>query len=453
MKKYLKGAICAAVWVVAAAGCSNFLKGGDLSKDPNNPLNATSRQFYGAVQSNLWQQQSGDLARLVSLWMQSTFGEARQMAGVYAYTGVTEGSYDAEFARAYQGGGILDLRTIDVQSLVTGDSLFLGISKIVEAWLIGTNADIWGDIPYSQADSFSVYPQPVLDPQQTVYAAVQAGLSEGIVDLQTGVGGGPGGVDLVYGGDPDKWIALAHTLKARFYLHTAEAVGAEAYASALTEANLGINSNDGDYIGNFSGSQAAESNPWWQFVDSDGPTGRSGDLVASNSFLWTLMQSQSDPRFSDYFEPGNDATGEFSTVRENPTYPQPYVTYNENLLIKAEAQLQTGATGPALITLNQERAAWGTATPWHSAFTLAPIGSASLSAIMTEKYIVLFQNIETWNDYKRTCVPALTPVNDSRGGVIPGRLLYPVQERQTNTNVPPAGQQPPRNWNDPNACT
>jgi len=453
VKKYLKGAICAAVWVVAAAGCSNFLKGGDLSKDPNNPLNATSRQFYGAVQSNLWQQQSGDLARLVSLWMQSTFGEARQMAGVYAYTGVTEGSYDAEFARAYQGGGILDLRTIDVQSLVTGDSLFLGISKIVEAWLIGTNADIWGDIPYSQADSFSVYPQPVLDPQQTVYAAVQAGLSEGIVDLQTGVGGGPGGVDLVYGGDPDKWIALAHTLKARFYLHTAEAVGAEAYASALTEANLGINSNDGDYIGNFSGSQAAESNPWWQFVDSDGPTGRSGDLVASNSFLWTLMQSQSDPRFSDYFEPGNDATGEFSTVRENPTYPQPYVTYNENLLIKAEAQLQTGATGPALITLNQERAAWGTATPWHSAFTLAPIGSASLSAIMTEKYIVLFQNIETWNDYKRTCVPALTPVNDSRGGVIPGRLLYPVQERQTNTNVPPAGQQPPRNWNDPNACT
>ena len=46
---------------------------------------------------------------------------------------------------------------------------------------------------------------------------------------------------------------------------------------------------------------------------------------------------------------------------------------------------------------------------------------------MTEKYIVLFQNIETWNDYKRTCIPSLTPVNNSQGGVIPGRLLYPLQ--------------------------
>jgi len=72
---------------------------------------------------------------------------------------------------------------------------------------------------------------------------------------------------------------------------------------------------------------------------------------------------------------------------------------------------------------------------------------------MTEKYIVLFQNIETWNDYKRTCIPNLTPVNNSQGGVIPGRLLYPLQERQTNPNIPAPSQQPARNWNDPNACT
>jgi len=72
---------------------------------------------------------------------------------------------------------------------------------------------------------------------------------------------------------------------------------------------------------------------------------------------------------------------------------------------------------------------------------------------MTEKYIALLQNIETWNDYKRTCIPNLTPVNNSQGGVIPGRLLYPLQERQTNPNIPLPSQQPARNWNDPNACT
>jgi len=452
VKQQLKGAICAAVLTVVAAGCNNFLKGGDLTTDPNNPLEASPKQFFGSVQSNLWQMQTGDLARLTSLWMQQVIGVQRQMKDEYEYQGIVEGSFDAEYARAYQGGGRLDLLKVDSISSIFGDSLMLGVSKIVEAWMIGTDADIWGDIPFSQADSFTVYPTPALDPQQAVYASLQNLLSEAIADLETGAGVGPEEFDLVYGGDPAKWIALAHTLKARFFLHTAEAVGATAYQSALAEANLGIADNSGDYIANFSGSQALESNPWWQFVDADGSTGRSGDLVAMPSHLSTLMTSLSDPRFSDYFDPGNDNTSEFSPVRENPTYPQPFVTFNENLLIKAEAQFQTGDPGGALTTLNQERAAWATATPWHSAFTVPAIGASSLSAIMTEKYIVMFQNVETWNDYKRTCIPSLTPVNNSQGGVIPGRLLYPLNEHQTNPNFPAPGQQPARNWNDPNPC-
>lgn len=453
----LKGAICAAALVVVAAGCNNFLKGGDLTKDPNNPLNATPKQLFSSVQSNLWIQQTSDLARLTSMWMQQVVGVARQAYGTYTFTGVTESSFDAEFARAYQGGGILDLRKIDSTSVVLGDSIFLGISKVTEAWLISVNADIWGDIPYSQADSFFVYPQPVLDPQQTVYDVVEARLSEAIAELQSGIGSGPQGSDLVYGGDPDKWTALAHTLKARVWLHQAEKLGTPAYASALVEAAQGISSNDGDYVANFSGSQAGESNPWWQFLDANGTTGRNGDIVATDSYLENLLSSTHDPRFADYFQTGSVDTYDFSPFRENPTYPQPFVTYNENLLIQAEAQLQTGATGAALTSLNTERAAWALSLDptkaWHRAYTLAPAASATLSAIMTEKYIVLFQNIETWNDYKRTCIPALTPVAGGVNGVIPGRLLYPVGERQTNTNIPAVNVQPPRNWNDPNACS
>ena len=151
------------------------------------------------------------------------------MKDEYEYQGVVEGSFDAEFARSYQGGGLLDLRKIDSMSVIFGDSIFLGISQVLQAWFIGTDADIWGDIPYSQADSFSTYPTPALDPQQTVYSEIQTTLSNGIADLQTGTGAGPGGYDLVYNGDATKWIALAHTLKARFYLHTAEQLGTPAY--------------------------------------------------------------------------------------------------------------------------------------------------------------------------------------------------------------------------------
>ena len=43
----------------------------------------------------------------------------------------------------------------------------------------------------------------------------------------------------------------------------------------------------------------------------------------------------------------------------------------------------------------------------------------TLADIMTEKYIALFQNTEVWNDWKRTCLPALTPAQGTVGG-IPG---------------------------------
>jgi hypothetical protein len=76
----------------------------------------------------------------------------------------------------------------------------------------------------------------------------------------------------------------------------------------------------------------------------------------------------------------------------------------------------------------------------------------TLADIMTEKYIALFQNIEVWNDWKRTCLPALTPAQGTVGG-IPARLLYAQSERNTNPNVPLPSDQPARNWNDPNACS
>ncbi|MEO8579534.1 MAG: SusD/RagB family nutrient-binding outer membrane lipoprotein, partial [Gemmatimonadales bacterium] len=78
---------------------------------------------------------------------------------------------------------------------------------------------------------------------------------------------------------------------------------------------------------------------------------------------------------------------------------------------------------------------------------------ASLQTIMEEKYIALFQNIEVWNDWKRTCFPTLTPALGKTR--IPGRLYYGQTEEQTNPNTPPSSAQnlfTVRNPNDPNPC-
>ena len=82
---------------------------------------------------------------------------------------------------------------------------------------------------------------------------------------------------------------------------------------------------------------------------------------------------------------------------------------------------------------------------------VAAAGPALLRAILTEKYIAEFQNIEAWNDYKRTCFPNFTPTVP--GLIIPARLFYDLAERQTNTSIPAPQDQPSRNANDPANAT
>jgi hypothetical protein len=85
---------------------------------------------------------------------------------------------------------------------------------------------------------------------------------------------------------------------------------------------------------------------------------------------------------------------------------------------------------------------------------LAP-AQVTLQTIMEEKYIALFQNVEVWSDYRRTCFPVLDPAGSATE--IPGRVYYGQAEENANPNTPTVAQQDGanggRNPNDPSACT
>jgi hypothetical protein len=305
---------------------------------------------------------------------------------------------------------------------------------------------VWGDIPYSEAVANTTTPK--LDPQQDVYAAVQAKLDTAVTMLTSKAGTGPDGADLFYSGDATKWLHLAHTIKARYFLHVAERQGNAAYQSALSEAQLGL--QKGEDFRTYQSSDPNEQNSWYQFTVIQ----RSGYL-SPGAFLVNLLKARSDPRLATYFDPnaagqyvgaapgqqGSATIASFDADRVSPGFRQPVVTYAENQLIIAEAAFKLGQTALAASAYNAERADAGVPTA----------GSVTLDDIMTEKYIALFQNAEVWNDWKRTCIPALTPASGTVGG-IPARLLYAQSERNTNPNVPLPGAQPARNWNDPTGC-
>jgi starch-binding outer membrane protein, SusD/RagB family len=433
------------------SGCGDFLTGPKLSDNPNRPVTATNANLLVASQTDLAFLLEGHLGRTICIWMQQCAGTQLQYNNLGKYI-VGDDDYITSWYNVYDNGGLVDLRLLQRQALATNDSSYAGVAKVLEAWLIGTAADVWGDIPYSQAAD-TTFATPALDPQQQVYAALEAKLDEAIASMNASQPGGspPGAEDLVYGGDIAKWTALANTLKARYYLHTVERVGTAAYTAALAAAANGIADQSGDYLA-YHSSASTESNLYFQFTTSW------PDYLSAGKALLSLLQSTADPRLGEYFAP-NDA-GNFvgaapgedvgvspsplSPTRLDPSFRQPLATWAENQLIIAESANQTGDDVTARASLDAVRADAG----------LPPIGggvsgAALLQAIMTEKYIRLFQNPEAWSDYRRTCLPALTPAPGST--FIPARLAYPLSERNANTNNIPNGG-PLQNWNDPNPC-
>jgi starch-binding outer membrane protein, SusD/RagB family len=434
------GAAALALVAGAAAGCSDFLSCTECVTDPNRPTAATNTQLFVGVQSGLWGLLGSDMARVTGLWSQHFRGGLQQYVQIYNY-GITEQTTNTFHSSLYTAGGLVDVRRLQAGATAANDTYFLGIAQVQEALLMGTGADLFGDLVYTEA--LKATPNPPLDEQMAIYDALQALLTQALTNLasNTAADVGPRGADLAYyhSSDPnpvaaqrERWTRLAHTLKARLFLHTAE-IRPAAYQSALTEARLGIMDPGGDFVAAFSGA-LNEENLWYQFafVQREG-------YLQPDPFLVGLLQARSDPRLDEYFQANGTQLNE---NRFAPDFPQPFVTAAENRLIWAEAAYRTGAEAEARQQLDIAR---GYAGLGNVPTTLS--GQALLSEVLTEKYIAMFQNIEAWNDYKRTCTPNLTPVDPNRK--IPARLYYDSGERQTNTSIPEASAQPTRNDNDP----
>jgi len=448
MRKLFEATALALGLGLGAGACSDFLTGPKLGDNPNRPIVASNAALLVSAETNLAFQAESHLARTVCVWMQQCSGTLKQYLSMGQYSiGDDEYYYDG-WIDTYTRGGLLDLRRIQRTALAVGtdDSAYAGVAYVLEAWLIGQTADVWGGIPYSQAAD-SAIPAPTVDSQFVVYAAIQAKLDTAIRFLGTATLP-PQGEDVVYGGDVTKWTALANTLKARFYLHTVEPATNKAaiYDSVFKYASVGIidASGAGDYL-TVQGSDLTSNNLWSQFEASW------ANYLSAGKFLVDLLQSTSDPRLAEYFaensdgnfvgaDPGEGTAGNPSTLSEtrlDPSFRQPLVTYVENELILAEAEFERGNIAGAGTHVNNARAAQG----------LGATAVATLADVMLEKYKSLFQNLEVWNDYKRTCIPALVPAS---GNAVPGRLPYPLSERNANPNIP--GRGPQRNPNDPNPC-
>jgi starch-binding outer membrane protein, SusD/RagB family len=498
---------------LGAAGCNDFLSGNGVSDDPNNISKLTRPgPLYIGIQAAQGVQFQGQLARDAVMYVQQISGNSRQQIGFdrYAMDPVT---IDPNWTSVYGsnrtlngGGGLLDIRKMQQLARAVGDSLYIGIGKVYEALVIGTAADVWGDVPYREAaDSNNA--TPAFDPQLQIYADLQAQLDSAIniylpAGGATNLGPPQDNAELIYAGRDaaglsEVYTQVAHSLKARFYMHTAE-VDPSSYALALAEVPLGINGPANDFNW-FADATPNGNNIWLQFQATRGD-------IAPGAAMVEIMKRRIDAGLADdarlnfYFVPAADDAGDplgffgyrpagttnlqtapgidpgngivppggsvpsysgFNFIDPNVDlgdFRQPEVTYVETQLIGAEAAFQGGGQGAAQPFLDAARAnrGYGARGATVNVFPALGTAPATLENIMEEKYVAQFLNIEAWNDWKRTCLPALAPtpaVGSTAAGTTPiaGRMPYGITEINANPNTPnvaPAG----RNANDPNPC-
>jgi hypothetical protein len=441
MSKRIITLLVAFALAAITTGCQDFLSGPNLDTDPNRPTNVPLDNLFVGIQVNSYGVMTGPLSFIPVMFLQQMSGVAQHWSSFEIYE-ISANEFNAPWFDIYGGGGLIDMKALKRRGLEEGKRTTVGITKLWEALVINTAADLWGDIPYSEAANLDI-PHPVYDKQSFVRDQVLELIDSAIEDLNAGQPFFDASLDFTFGGDKEKWIAAAHTLKARIYLNWAE-VDPSNYQKALNEAQMGIQSEDGNWKTRHSGT-SGEENLWWQFE-----TRRFG-YVKCGAYFVDLLKSHNDPRLQIYI--GVDGNGEYSgsgpgenndaaswlnpSTLGSPDWDVDLVTWYENQFIIAESQYALGDETGALNTLNNViqpglEAKWGLAEnslPRYSGLS----GVDLLEAIMLEKYIAMFLNIQIWSDWKRTAFPILpkTPM-DRR---IPRRMLYPQDEINTNPNV------------------
>ncbi|MEO6210221.1 MAG: SusD/RagB family nutrient-binding outer membrane lipoprotein [Gemmatimonadaceae bacterium] len=428
-------ALVAMAAAITTFGCNSFLTCDKCISNPNQPTDATADQLFIGAQVSLMAQWETYPLNLLPTWVGQIAGVNRQWVNYANYASGTDNlTSDATFNSIYGPGGLADLRRAEDKATAAGNIKEVGELKVIEGLLMGTAADLFGDVPYDSA----LTAEPSYDTQAAVYAHVQATLDTAIADL-AGAGAG-GAVDFFYKSDFAKWTAVAHTLKARYYMHTAENADLSydntKLASVVSEAALGIQDPSGDFNTQHTAANL-EANLFYEFLIG----ARAGDVEPAQLHITLLQQLNDNVLLNSLYTspflgsaPGLSAGSTVSNFKVNATTQMIIVGNYENTLLSAEAHYRLGSAGTAATELQAEHAAYGEAGT-------VPINGGTnglLVTILDEKFARGFLNPEIYFDYLRTCVPNIPlPAGIANAfTAVPARFNYGFTEEITNTKTP-----------------
>lgn len=459
----IKYTICTMAVSLFFCACTDFTD--DLNQDPNNQVDADEGALLTMAALGNMGVHEGEFSRIAGLWNGYFRGIARQPSAYWQYQ-VDAGTFS--WNGIYQQT-LAQSELVIEKATQNNNRLLTGVAKVIKANVMGTATQLFGDIPYTEAAEIDPFEDPRFDQQQEIYAALLALLDEANADLLSETGAVPLEADIHFNGDPEKWVKVINTLKARYHLDLGD------YAAAYTAALLGIDDPEASLMGPHE-AITGKANTYWVF-------NASGDLGADGQYLSQLLdplagnyrgnaKTNEEARFN-YFFAENFQTTELEPNTMSTSQGQmfdgvfamaadfPLVTYQENLLTLAEAALRNQDIARALAHLNDYRAFLNDGTYFsegvNDAFTrlydpyiLADFevggienqdnqstSDALLREILEERYITFYGQILGWSDERRNRDEAMgVKLTPNQGSQLPARFLIPQSELNSNANIP-----------------
>ncbi|MEZ4987117.1 MAG: SusD/RagB family nutrient-binding outer membrane lipoprotein [Saprospiraceae bacterium] len=355
--------------------------------------------------------------------------------------------------------------------------------------------DYYGPVPYFQAgEPLAVVPY---DSQEAIYMDFFERLGKAVTVLQSNTDKTPyGSFDLIYGGDVNKWIEFANSLRLRLAMRISSADPTKAKAEAEAAVSAGVITN------------VANDAYMYKTSAGDDVNGLSGISVWNEFRMSAAMESAlkgyNDPRMQVYFQPASE-TGTYEGLRNGLSAaqlgelvntsnynsnvgtrwvtgggsawarvgetPQNILHASEVYFIRAEGALKgwnMGGSAQELYNagIDASMRQWGItdnaaiqayqnleSTPVapqdflnSPALNNAPVKWAADEAtqrlqIATQKWLALFPDgIEAWADMRRSGLPVLYPVANSDNGDLPNgerprRIPFIDYEKNTNSDA------------------
>ena len=193
--------------------------------DPDFYLNAIQISYAYLIES--FGNTAGALTRV-------DYMSGRDYANAYS-----PGNFDGRWSSAYQTI-MNDIKELNIIADNTGLSRHKAMGQVIEAHILMTLVDFFGDIPYTEALAGADNLNPVADSGASVYAAAIALLDGAITNFNNDALGDPA-LDMYYDGDWAAWTKAANTLKMKAYMATRLVDG-----SAVSKFNAIVAS--GNYI-------------------------------------------------------------------------------------------------------------------------------------------------------------------------------------------------------------